>query len=51
MLVGLIQLTFFTWWGFHYLQNTFKDMAQMEGYRRISIAYEEELKVLDFFSG
>ena len=28
MLVGLIQLTFFTWWGFQYLQNSSKYVAQ-----------------------
>ena len=28
VLVGLIQLTFFTWWGFQYLQNSSKYVAQ-----------------------
>ena len=45
-LVGSIQLTSFTWWGFQYLQNCSKDRLRI-----LPIVLEEELKSLTLFNG
>jgi len=43
MLLAAMQLTSSSWWGFWYLQNYSRIMLRI-----LSVAHEEELRVLDF---